>query len=114
MLNSRGFVDMNIHNDRVFYIDFDSIRMCYPYEVSKRVAGGFGKLEEYRDKKYTMMEMNRIIAELIQNPPYIPESMDLTICVLRGRAYHHILSFKNYDYKNQTREESPTIKFLYG
>ena len=105
---------MDFHNDKIFYIDFDSIRTCYPYDVSRSVKSNLGELEKHRDKKYTMLEMNRIIARLIQNPPYVSGSMDIKICVMRGRAYHHILDFKNYDYKNQTREENPTIKFLYG
>lgn len=104
---------MDFYNEKRFYIDFKSIRMCYPSEVSK-VVTNFGVLEQYKDKKYTMKEINEIIANLIMKNPYISNSMSIKINILNGMGYHHILDIKNYDYKNQSRDKGfKEIGFLY-
>lgn len=99
-------------NDRKFYINFNYITMNYPSEVSKLV-NNFGVLEQYKDKKYTLKEINNIIAELVVKTPYINNSMQIKLSVMNGGAYHHTLVFKNYEYNNQNRSENTEIGFLY-
>lgn len=103
---------MNPETDRRFYIDFSTIQLCYPKEVSKWVTD-FGELEQYKDQKYTLKEINEIIAQLVVKSPYIENSMHIKIQVM-GIGYHHTLNFKNYNYSQQKREENPRIKFLFG
>lgn len=71
----------------------------------------FGVLEEYRDKKYTLKEMNEIIAGLIIKQPFVTGSMNLKIAIYNGMGYHHILDFKNYFYKEEGRTENEEISF---
>lgn len=96
---------------RLFYIDFDNIKRLYPSEISQRVKR-FGVLDQYKDKKYTLKEINAIVAELVTKVPYIPGAMSLKLNVI-GVGYHHMLVFKNYDYKEQDRGEQPEVQFLY-
>jgi len=102
---------MNIENEKRFYIDFNTIKMIYPREVSKKVTN-FGVLEQYRDKKYTMKEINEIIAELITKRPFISNSMSIHINVM-GIGYHHMLDIKNYNYDKQNRIDNAKVEFLY-
>lgn len=99
-------------NDKKFYINFDYITRIYPKEISKRVSN-FGVLEKYKDKKYTLKEVNEIIAELIVKTPFIEGSMEIELSVMSNRGYHHMLVFKNYEYSNQNRTNSEEIKFLF-
>jgi hypothetical protein len=85
--------------------------MCYPYEISKRI-NDFGVLEQYKDKKYTMAEINQIVADLIMKNPYISNSMFIKICVMSGMGYHHILDIKNYNYSKQERTDKE-VRFQY-
>lgn len=103
-----------VNNEKRFFIDFNSIRFCYPCEVSKKVSN-LGVLEQYRDKKYTLKEMNEIIASLIIKTPYISNSMFIHINIMNGGAYHYILDIKNYEYGNQERfdDVAVDIEFLY-
>ncbi len=103
---------MNLEDEKRFYIDFGSIRMCYPSEVSKKISN-FGVLEQYKDKKYNMKDINEIIAELIMKNPYISNSMFIHINVMSGMGYHYILDIKNYKYKEQKRMENEEISFLF-
>ena len=103
---------MVLQKDRHFYIDFQTIRMIYPNQVSKCVED-YGVLNRYKDKKYTLKGINEIAAELIMKMPYINNSMDIKINIMSNRGYHHMLVIKNYDYNKQSREEAPMIKFLH-
>jgi len=103
---------MNLENEKRFYIDFNSIRMCYPYEVSKKVSN-FGVLNEYKDKKYTLKEINDIIATLITKTPYVANSMSLHVNIMNGLGYHYILDINNYNYGKQVQTEEKEIHFLY-
>lgn len=103
---------MNIENQKRFYIDFNTIKMIYPFEVSKKVTH-FGVLEPYRDQKYTLKEINAIIADLIQKTPYIEGSMRIHMSVKNGMGYHYILDINNYRYDEQKRSEQKEIQFLY-
>lgn len=96
---------------RIFYIDFSTIRITYPSDISRNI-NRFGVLEQYRDKTYTLKEINAIVAELVTKVPYIPGSMSLKLNVI-GVGYHHMLVFKNYDYKEQKRVKQPDIQYLY-
>ena len=102
---------MNI-NDKKFYIDLSSIKMCYPSAISTGVKK-YGVLSKYENKKYTLHEMNAIVAELIVKQPFISNSMVLEINIMNAGSYHHMLNIKNYEYKNQKREKAPEIKFMY-
>lgn len=96
---------------RIFYIDFSTIRITYPSDISRNI-NRFGVLDQYKDKKYTLKEINAIVAELVTKVPYIPGAMSLKLNVI-GVGYHHMLVFKNYDYKEQDRGEQPEVQFLY-
>ena len=102
---------MTIENEKRFYIDFNTIKMLYPKEVSKPVTN-FGVLEKYKDKKYTMKEINEIIAELVVKRPFISNSMNIHINVM-GIGYHHMLDIKNYNYDKQKRTDVEEVGFLY-
>ena len=99
--------------DKKFYIDFSHITRIYPRETSKRVQN-FGVLEQFKDNKYTLREINEIIAELMVKTPFIKGSMEIKLTVNSNRGYHHILVFKNYEYEKQNREDSEKIGFLFG
>lgn len=103
---------MNQAQERLFYIDFKTIRMCYPREVSEYVVD-YGVLKQYKDKKYTLKEINEIAAELIVKMPYISNSMHIKINIMSNRSYHHMLVINNYDYDKQEREKDSRIKYLY-
>ena len=103
---------MNQAQERLFYIDFRTIRMIYPRQVSTYVED-YGILEQYKDKKYTLKEINEIVADLVTKTPYINNSMDIKINIMSNRGYHHMLVIRNYDYDKQEREKDPRIKFLY-
>jgi len=97
------------------FIDFNFITRIFPREVSKKVKQ-FGVLTSYENERYTLSEMNDIIAELIRKTPYIPNAMSITIRVMYNNEYHHILTFKNYNYKQQERiqdDNQEEIQFLY-
>ena len=101
---------MNV-NDKKFYINLETIKMCYPSAISTSVKN-YGVLSKYENKKYTLHEINAIVAELIIKQPFISNSMFLEICIMNGGGYHHILNISNYEYENQKREKAPEIKFL--
>lgn len=103
----------NVMDDKIFYINFEYMTRVYPYEASDRVKN-FGVLEQYRDKMYTLREMNEIIADLIIRTPYIRNAMSLKISVTRGTSYHHILNIMNYEYDDQVRSDDERIEFLYN
>lgn len=104
---------MNLENDKLFYIDFNTVKRIYPGQISV-IAKDCGVLEEYRNNKYTLEEINNIIAKLITRVPYIKGSMDIRMSIMgKNLGYHHILTFKNYEYKNQERMTSSKIEFLY-
>lgn len=85
-----------------FYIDEKSIRYCYPCETDKIVTN-YGVLKEYIGKKFSREEIDRIIAEMITKHLYIENSMRLHLAIMRDRSYYHILNFRNYKYKNETK-----------
>lgn len=99
-------------NEKRFYIDFNYMTMVYPCEISRRITN-FGVLGQYKDKKYTLKEINKIIAELIIKMPFISNSMSIHICIKNGAGYHYILDIQNYNYNNQERTDEMEIKFLY-
>ncbi len=99
-------------DEKVFYIDFDFMKLRYPYELNERVTR-FGVLEQYRDKKYTLKEINEIIAELVIRTPYISHSMGLYMTVYGPKEIHSMLSFNNYDFENQKKDYRPEVKFLF-
>ena len=106
---------MNV-NDKKFYIDLNSIKRCYPSSIRTNVKN-YGVLSKYENKKYTLREINAILAELIIKQPFISNSMFLEIKIMKinnmnEESYHHILSINNYEYKDQKREKAPEIKFL--
>lgn len=92
-----------------YYIN-NYITCCYPHELSKRV-GRFGVLDKYIGERYSRDEIDTIIAELIIRRPYVSNSMRLTIDIMRGNNYYHMLRFKNYDYKKQKRKMVSRILF---
>lgn len=99
-------------NEKVFYIDFDTMKICYPYEISERVTG-FGVLEQYRNKKYTLKEINEIIAELVIRTPFISNSMSLYMTVYGMNRIHFMLNIPNYEHENQNKEYKPEVKFMF-
>ena len=100
-------------DEKVFYIDCDFMEMCYPQTIGEKVTR-FGVLEPYRNKKYTLKEINEIIAELIIRTPYISHSMWLGITAYGPMdKIHFMLSIKNYDYDNQNKEYQPEVKFMF-
>ena len=101
---------MNL-NDKKFYINLNTIKMCYPSSISTKVKK-YGVLSKYENKKYTLHEINAIVAELIVKQPFISNSMVLEINIMNAGSYHHILNIKNYEYKDQKREKAPEIKFM--
>ena len=101
---------MNV-NDKRFYINLKTTKMCYPSSIRTSVKN-YGVLSKYENKKYTLHEINAIVAELIIKQPFISNSMFLEIYIMNGGGYHHILNISNYEYKNQKREKAPEIKFL--
>lgn len=102
---------MNV-NDKKFYINLNTIKKCYPSSMSTSVKN-YGVLSKYENKKYTLHEINAIVAELIIKQPFISNSMSLEISIMNAGGFHHILNIKNYEYKDQKREKSPEIKFMY-
>lgn len=93
-----------------FYIDTKSVKYCYPRSVSRFVED-LGVLEEYKDKKYTLDEINQIIADLIIRQPYMKGSMSIKISISSNLGYHHILDFKNYWYDEQEPSNDKSIHF---
>ena len=98
-------------NDKKFYINLNTIEMCYPSSIRTKVKN-HGVLSKYENKKYTLREINAIVAELIIKQPFISNSMFLEIKIMNEGSYHHSLSINNYEYKDQKREKEPEIKFL--
>lgn len=98
--------------ERKFYIDFNSIRYCYPNEIHRHIHN-FGALDEYKDKRYTLREANELVAQLILRTPYVPNALSLQINIMSNRGYHHMLNLKNYDYESQNREDEPCISYLF-
>lgn len=90
-----------------YYID-ESIRYCYPFEISKRTKE-HGVLKEYIGKLYNRNEIDKIICELIMRHPYIENSMSLEIFILwkenNIKGYYHVLTFENDNYKKQKRND---------
>lgn len=108
---------MNLLEEKVFFFDLSRIRTLYPYQISEKVDG-LGVLEQYRDKKYNLKEVNEIIADLIIKTPYIPNAMYLDVDVLfydeEGvMNIHHSLTFHNHNFEDQERQEVQSILFLY-
>ena len=101
---------MNV-NDKKFYINLNTIEMCYPSSIRTKVKN-HGVLSKYENEKYTLHEINAIVAEFINKQPFISNSMFLEICIMNGGGYHHILNISNYEYENHKREKAPEIKFL--
>lgn len=102
-----------MNTEKKFYIDCKHVKMCYPRNVSERVDN-LGVLEQYKDQKYTLKEINEIIADLIIKSPYISNSMYLKISVSSNLGYHHILNIRNYEYDKQKQVENPEIGYLYS
>lgn len=98
--------------EKQFYIDFDHISTVFPSRISEKVSN-FGPLSIHQDELYTLEQINEIIAKLIVKTPYIPGYMDITLIVMNKHGYHHILTFKNYDYAKQKKSETKSIEFLY-
>lgn len=92
-----------------YYIDENSIRYCYPYETDNK-ATDYGVLSNYIGKKYSRKEMDKIVAEMILRHPYIKGSMRLHLNVMRNQSYYHMLTFKNYAYKKQEKDDM-SIKY---
>lgn len=99
-------------DEKVFYINFDFMKMCYPQTIGEKVTR-FGVLEPYRNKKYTLKEINEIIAELVIRTPYISHSMSLGITVYGVEHIHFMLDIPNYEYDNQNKEYQPEVKFMF-
>lgn len=100
-------------NNALYYIDCKNVKTIYPGETSKKVDD-LGILKQYEDKKFTLREINQITAELIVKTPYVPGAMSVEFAIKRSTGhFHHILTFKNYDYEKQTKEDSKVVKFLY-
>lgn len=109
---------MNLLTDKIFFIDFNSIAVLFPFEIAGPIEH-YGVLEQYRDKKYTMKEMNAIIAELIEKQPYVPTAMNISIHTMytnqeNETCYHHSIHFKNHLHTSQQRKEDHTIQFLFA
>ena len=85
-----------------YYINEKSIRYCYPYETDKKVTD-YGVLAGYIGKKFSRKEMDKIIAEMILNHPYIDNSMCLHLTVMKNQSYYHILDFRNYNHDKQEK-----------
>lgn len=102
-------------NKRKFFLDLECVSYGYPYKASKYTKN-LGVLEKYKGKTYTEKEINRIIAELMIKVPYVENAIDVELSVMYREnnyvGYYQILSFRNFEYKNQERNDS-TIKFLY-
>ena len=98
-----------------YYIDCNHITICYPYKINERLKD-IGVLEQYRDKMYSLEEINKIIAELIVRTPYVDNSMDLNISVCwtenNTRGTHHHLTFQNYWHEKQKKTEDK-VKFMF-
>lgn len=105
---------MNFEQEKKFYININVMKYCYPSSVSRFVEEtNFGVLEQYKNKNYTLQEINEIIAELIMKQPYIPGSMTLKLSVSSNLGYHHILDFKNYWYKEEKQSDDQVIRFRF-
>lgn len=87
-----------------YYIDKNSIRYQYPYEIDKTVTD-YGVLSEYIGKEFSREEMDKIIAEMIIKHPYIDNSVRLHLAVMRNQSYYHILEFHNYKYKSEVKSD---------
>lgn len=96
-----------------YYIEVKSITYCYPYEVDKKVTD-YGVLNKYIGKEFSRKEIDKIIAKMIINHPYIDNSMNLKLSVMRKtekfKSFYHILDFRNYNYENQVKGDK-TIKY---
>ncbi|AJD29048.1 hypothetical protein FDE98_15635 [Clostridium sporogenes] len=101
-----------INDGRVFFID--NISYIFPYEVKKKIEK-WGVLEEYKNKFFTLNQINSIIANLINGQVYINGSMELNITVCwktnKIQGYHHCLAIKNYYYELENRDNELNIKF---
>jgi len=99
-----------------FYIDCDHISICYPCKT-RQYLDNLGVLEQYKNKKYSLEEINKIIADIIIKTPFVNNSMnlDINVCYSDGKAkgFHHIISIKNYWYENQQKEDKPEIKYMF-
>lgn len=73
-----------------YFIEVNSITYQYPYGIDK------------------------IIAKMILKHPYIDNSMNLKLSIMRKTAkvdsFYHILNFRNYNYENQVKGDT-TIKY---
>ena len=89
-----------------YFIDCDHITICYPYETTQKLKY-IGVLEQYRGKKYSLKEINAIIADLIIKA-HILIAMSLEILSLDKKdvtGYHHICRLKLMVRKTKDRSK---------
>lgn len=82
-----------------YFIEVNSITYQYPYGIDKKVTD-YGVLNKYIGKEFSRKEIDKIIAKMILKHPYIDNSMNLKLSIMRKTAkvdsFYHILNFRNY------------------
>ena len=95
-----------------YYIS-EIISYCYPHDYLQTTKD-YGVLEQYINKDYNREEIDKIICELITRHPYIENSFTLDINIMWETettiGYYQMLSFKNDNFKEQTKGDL-TIKY---
>lgn len=96
-----------------YFIEVNSITYQYPYGIDKKVTD-YGVLNKYIGKEFSREEIDKIIAEMIIKHPYIDNSMNLKLSIMKKNAkvqsFYHILNFRNYNYENQVKGDT-AIKY---
>lgn len=88
-----------------YYID-ESVRYCYPSDVSRRTSE-YGVLAPYMGRELSREEADKAICEMVMSHPYVSGAMDLKVNVMwkeeGARGYYHMMEFRNEDYDHQKK-----------
>ena len=68
-----------------YFIEVNSITYQYPYGIDKKVTD-YGVLNKYIGKEFSRKEIDKIIAKMILKHPYIDNSMNLKLSIMRKTA----------------------------
>ena len=98
-----------------------SISYCFPYDFRRTIQSDFGGvcheellgvLEKYSKVYMSEREADKFICDLILKHPYMEDSMELTICIMRSDGketeFYHIITIKNDSYSTNNKIYKPS------
>ena len=92
--------------DKKYYVG--SISYCFPYDFRRTIQSDFGGvrheellgvLKKYSQLSMSEQEADEFICDLIRKHPYMENSMELVICIMRSdgksKEFYNIITIKN-------------------